>query len=54
MVQTGAGIYCSPAVEKDKVFVGDDMGRLTAYALKKRQKSYGALNPANVLSVLRP
>ena len=53
MVQTGAGIYCSPAVEKDKVFVGDDMGRLTAYALKTA-KSYGALNPANALSVLRP
>lgn len=34
VVQTGAGIYCSPAVEKDKVFVGDDLGRLTAYALK--------------------
>ena len=38
MVQTGAGIYCSPAVEKDKVFVGDDMGRLTAYALKNGKK----------------
>lgn len=35
VVQTGAGIYCSPAVEGDKVFVGDDMGRLTAYSLKK-------------------
>lgn len=34
VVQTGAGIYCSPAVWEDKVFVGDDMGRLTAYALK--------------------
>lgn len=34
VVQTGAGIYCSPAVEKDKMFVGDDLGRLTAYALK--------------------
>ena len=29
VVQTGVGIYCSPAVEKDKVFVGDDMGYLT-------------------------
>lgn len=38
MVQTGAGIYCSPAVEKDKVFVGDDMGRLTAYTLKNGKK----------------
>lgn len=37
-VPTGAGIYCSPAVEKDKVFVGDDMGRLTAYALKNGKK----------------
>ena len=45
IVQTGAGIYCSPAVEKDKVFVGDDLGRLTAYALKKRQENYGVSNP---------
>lgn len=43
IVQTGAGIYCSPAVYGDKVFVGDDMGRLTAYALKsgKQQWSFG-------------
>ncbi|MBQ8224060.1 MAG: PQQ-binding-like beta-propeller repeat protein [Bacteroides sp.] len=34
VVQTGAGIYCSPAVDKDRVYVGDDMGRLTAYLLK--------------------
>lgn len=38
IVQTGAGIYCSPAVEKDKVFVGDDLGRLTAYTLKNGKK----------------
>ena len=38
MVQTGVGIYCSPAVEKDKVFVGDDMGYLTAYSLKNGKK----------------
>ena len=38
IVQTGADIYCSPAVEKDKVFVGDDLGRLTAYALKNGKK----------------
>ncbi|MBQ8502228.1 MAG: PQQ-binding-like beta-propeller repeat protein [Bacteroides sp.] len=35
MVQTGAGIYCSPAVWNNKVFVGDDLGRLTAYSLKQ-------------------
>lgn len=34
ITKTGVGIYCSPAVEKDKVFIGDDMGYLTAYALK--------------------
>ena len=38
IVQTGAGIYCSPAVEKNKVFVGDDMGVLTCYALKNGKK----------------
>ena len=38
MVQTGVGIYCSPAVDNDKVFVGDDMGRMTAYSLKKGTK----------------
>lgn len=38
IVQTGAGIYCSPAVEKDKVFVGDDMGYLTCYALTNGKK----------------
>lgn len=44
VVQTGAGIYCSPATEKDKVFVGDDMGRLTAYSLKNGKKlwSFGS------------
>ena len=34
ITKTRVGIYCSPAVEKDKVFIGDDMGYLTAYALK--------------------
>ena len=38
VVQTGVGIYCSPAVEGDKVFVGDDMGYLTAYTLKNGKK----------------
>lgn len=38
MVQTGAGIYCSPAVADGRVFVGDDMGRLTAYSLKNGKK----------------
>ena len=38
VVQTGAGIYCSPAIEKDKVFIGDDMGYLTCYALKNGKK----------------
>jgi len=38
VVQTGVGIYCSPTIEKDKVFVGDDMGYLTAYTLKNGKK----------------
>lgn len=38
VVQTGVGIYCSPAVNNERVFVGDDMGQLTAYSLKKGKK----------------
>ena len=38
IVQTGAGIYCSPAVDKETAFVGDDLGHLTAYTLKSGKK----------------
>ncbi len=38
IVQTGVGIYCSPAVEGNNVYVGDDMGYLTAYSLKNGKK----------------
>jgi len=38
LVQTGVGIYSSPAVLNDKVFVGDDMGYLTCYRLKDGEK----------------
>lgn len=34
VTKTGVGIYCSPAVEKGKVLIGDGMGYLTAYTLK--------------------
>lgn len=40
MVQTGVGIYCSPAVYRDKVYVGDDLGFLTCYALKNGKKRW--------------
>lgn len=33
-VQGGAGIYCSAAYDDGRVFVGDDMGRLSAYGVK--------------------
>lgn len=38
LVQTGVGIYSSPAVLKDNVYVGDDMGYLTCYSLKDGKK----------------
>lgn len=34
LVESGVGIYSSPAVTNDHLFVGDDMGRLTAYELR--------------------
>lgn len=40
LLQTGAGIYSSPAVKGDRVFVGDDMGYLTCYTLKDGKKTW--------------
>lgn len=37
-VQTGVGIYCSPATDGERVFVADDLGNLTAYSLKKDKR----------------
>lgn len=37
-VQTGIGIYSSPAIYQDKVYVADDMGYLTCYTLKGGKK----------------
>jgi outer membrane protein assembly factor BamB/Icc-related predicted phosphoesterase len=36
--QTGVGIYSSPAVYQNKVYVGDDEGTLTCYSLKDGKK----------------
>lgn len=40
LVQTGVGIYCSPAIADRQVFVGDDMGILTSYSLQKGEKQW--------------
>lgn len=37
-LQTGAGIYCSPATDGKQVYIGDDTGVLTAYTLKEGRK----------------
>ena len=37
-IQTGIGIYCSPATDGERVFVADDLGNLTAYNLKKGKR----------------
>ena len=47
LVQTGIGIYCSPAIADKQVFVGDDMGFLTSYSLQKG-KNNGVSIPATV------
>ena len=51
VVQTGVGIYCSPAVEKDKVFVGDDLGCLTAYALKNGKKLWSFASGKRIVGI---
>lgn len=35
---TGAGIYSAPATDGNRVFVADDLGRLTAYSLGKGKR----------------
>ncbi|MBP6936285.1 PQQ-binding-like beta-propeller repeat protein [Bacteroides sp.] len=40
LVKTGIGIYGSPAVYNEQVFVADDMGFLTAYRLKDGKKQW--------------
>lgn len=40
LIQTGVGIYCSPAVGHGQVFVGDDLGQLTAYRMKDGEKGW--------------
>ena len=49
VVQTGAGIYCSPTVENDQVFVGDDLGCLTAYALKNGKKLWSFVSGKRIV-----
>ena len=38
VAQAGAAIYSSPSVEKNRVFVGDDEGRVQAFSLKDGKK----------------
>lgn len=40
LIQTGVGIYCSPAVGHGQVFVGDDLGQLTVYRMKDGKKGW--------------
>lgn len=40
LVSTGVGIYSSPVVWKNKVFVGDDLGNMTSYNLKNGKKQW--------------
>lgn len=49
VIQTGVGIYCSPAVENDQLFVGDDLGGLTAYALKNGKKLWSFVSGKRIV-----
>lgn len=40
LVKTGVGIYSSPVVWKNNVYVGDDLGNLTCYKLKNGAKRW--------------
>ncbi len=49
VVQTGVGIYCSPAIEENSVFVGDDLGQLAAYRLKDGKKLWGFASEKRII-----
>jgi len=38
MNKSGVGIYSSPALYKKNIYVGDDMGYLSAYRIKDGKK----------------
>lgn len=40
VISTGTGIYCSPAVEKNSIFVADDAGVLTCRSLNTGKKRW--------------
>jgi len=40
LVKTGIGIFSSPVIWKNKVYVGDDFGNLTCYLLKTGEKKW--------------
>lgn len=40
LLQTGVGIYSSPATDGRMVYVGDDMGEMTAYSIKSGRKKW--------------
>jgi outer membrane protein assembly factor BamB/predicted phosphodiesterase len=40
LLQTGVGIYSSPAVDEKQVYVGDDQGTLTCYGLEDGHKRW--------------
>ncbi|MDR0972487.1 MAG: PQQ-binding-like beta-propeller repeat protein [Prevotellaceae bacterium] len=49
LLHTGVGIYSSPVVWRDKVFVGDDQGTLTCYALADGQKQWNFHSKARIV-----
>ncbi|MDR0976131.1 MAG: PQQ-binding-like beta-propeller repeat protein, partial [Prevotellaceae bacterium] len=49
IVQTGVGIYSSPVVEGDRLFVGDDLGQLTAYTLKNGRRLWSFASGARIV-----
>lgn len=40
LLHTGIGIYSSPYIYKDRVYIGDDMGYLSCYTLKEGHKCW--------------
>lgn len=49
LLRIGIGIYSSPFLYKDRVYIGDDMGYLSCYTLKEGEKCWSFLTKQRIV-----
>ena len=49
LIQSSSGIYSSPAVDKNSIYVGDDLGVLTCYNLKNGKRKWSFTTKSRII-----